>query len=99
MVLVNQFPSDNFQNFNTVINIEEFNVIEAPSAVRAFSVLGLAGLYALVEGDGTRFTFGEAQIETTGKHHKIKKMVASGGAVGVSLVGEYHSDTRQVDVR
>ena len=98
MVLVNQFPSDDFQNFNTVINIEEFNVIEAPSAVRAFSVLGLAGLYALVEGDGTRFTFGEAQIETTGKHHKIKKMVASGGAVGVSLVGEYHSDTRQVDV-
>ena len=98
MVLVNHFTLGNFRDYDTTIKLEEFNVIEAPAAVRAFSVLGLAGLYSLVEGDGTRFTTGEAQIETVGATHKITSLSASGGAVGVSLVGEYNRDTREVDV-
>ena len=98
MVLVNEFHAGGFDAYDTTINLEEFNVIEAPTAVRAFSVLGLAGLYSLVEGDGTRFTTGEAQIQTRGTRHKITKMVASGGAVGLSMVGDYNSETRQVDM-
>ena len=98
MILVNQFRGDGFANYDTKIQLEEFNVIEAPAAVRAFSVLGLAGLYALVEGDGTRFTTGEAHIETRGAQHNITKLNAGGGAVGVTLIGEYNSQTRQVDV-
>ena len=98
MVLVNHFKSGNFKDYDTTIKLEEFNVIEAPAAVRAFSVLGLAGLYSLVEGDGTRFTTGEVRIETSGARHKITSLVASGGAVGVSLVGDYNRDTRLVDV-
>ena len=98
MVLVNDFHADGFDAYDTTITLEDFNIIEAPAAVRAFSVLGLAGLYSLVEGDGTRFTTGEAQIETRGKRHKVTKMVASGGAVGLSMVGEYNSETRQVDM-
>ncbi len=98
MVLTNQFKSDGFENYDTTIQLEDFNVIEAPAAVRAFSVLGLAGLYALVEGDGTRFSTGEARIETRGSAHKITNLVASGGAVGLSMVGEYNSETRKVDV-
>lgn len=98
MVLVNHFKSGNFRDYETTIKLEEFNVIEAPAAVRAFSVLGLAGLYSLVEGDGTRFTTGEAQITTTGAQHNITSLTASGGAVGVSLVGKYNRDTREVDV-
>ena len=98
LVLVNEFQQGRFDHYDTTINLEEFNVIEAPAAVRAFSVLGLAGLYSLVEGDGTRFTSGEARIETKAGRHKITKMVASGGAVGITLVGEYDSTTRQVDV-
>ena len=98
MVLVNQFKDAGFDHYDTTISLEEFNVIEAPAAVRAFSVLGLAGLYALVEGDGTRFTRGEAQIKTTGATHNITKLTASGGAVGLSMVGEYNSETRQVDI-
>ena len=98
LVLSNEFKQGRFDHYETTINLEEFNVIEAPAAVRAFSVLGLAGLYSLVEGDGTRFTTGEAKIETKAGQHIISKMVASGGAVGVSLVGEYDSNTRKVDV-
>ena len=98
LVLVNEFKNGSFTDFDTTINLEEFNVIEAPAAVRAFSVLGLAGLYSLVEGDGTRFTRGEAEIQTRGKAHTITHMAASGGAVGVTLLGKYDSDTKQVDV-
>ena len=98
MVLVNEFINDGFSDYNTTINLEEFNVIEAPAAVRAFSVLGLAGLYSLVEGDGTRFTRGEALIETNGKDHNIKSIKASGGAVGITMLGHYNSETKQVDV-
>ena len=98
MVLTNHYPKDDFTNFTTTINLEEFNVIEAPTAVRAFSVLGLAGLYSLVEGDGTRFTTGEVVIETTGTKHNLKKLNASGGALGVTMVGTYDRATRQVDM-
>ena len=98
LVLVNEFTADGFGDYNTTINLEEFNVIEAPAAVRAFSVLGLAGLYSLVEGDGTRFTRGEAYIETRGKTHNIKSIKASGGAVGITMLGSYNSETKQVDV-
>lgn len=98
LVLVNEFKNGSFTDYDTTINLEEFNVIEAPAAVRAFSVLGLAGLYSLVEGDGTRFTRGEAEIQTRGKAHQITHMTASGGAVGVTLLGKYNSDTKQVDV-
>lgn len=98
MVLVNEFHADGFDSYDTTITLEDFNVIEAPAAVRAFSVLGLAGLYSLVEGDGTKFTTGEARIQTRGKRHKITKMVASGGAVGLTMVGDYNSETRQVDM-
>ena len=98
LVLINEFVGDGFADYNTTINLEEFNVIEAPAAVRAFSVLGLAGLYSLVEGDGTRFTRGEAYIETRGKSHQIKNLQASGGAVGITMLGSYNSQTKQVDV-
>ncbi|MGC6517199.1 MAG: AsmA-like C-terminal domain-containing protein [Candidatus Puniceispirillaceae bacterium] len=98
MVLVNSYKGDDFSTYDTTINLEEFNVIEAPAAVRAFSVLGLAGLYSLVEGDGTRFTRGEVEIQTTGNEHIITRLQASGGAVGVTMVGKYNSKTRQVDI-
>ena len=53
LIWMNEFFKDgDFSKYDTTINLEEFNVIEAPAAVRAFSVLGLAGLYSLVEGDG-----------------------------------------------
>jgi hypothetical protein len=42
------FESEDYKRYNTRIDIENFAVIEAPRAVRAFSVLSLAGLYALV---------------------------------------------------
>ena len=98
MVLTNHYPDSDFNEFTTTINLEEFNVIEAPTAVRAFSVLGLAGLYSLVEGDGTKFTTGEVVIETSGTKHDLKKLSASGGALGVTMVGTYDRHTGQVDM-
>ena len=96
--LVNRFTSKDMKDFETVIQLEEFNVIEAPAAVRAFSVLSVAGLYSLVEGDGTRFTRGEARIRTEKGLHYLDKLRASGGAVGVTMVGVYDRANRQVDV-
>ena len=98
LILMNEFKDGDFSEYDTTINLEEFNVIEAPAAVRAFSVLGLAGLYSLVEGDGTRFTRGEAFISTKGDDVEIKHMRASGGAVGVTMLGRYNRQTKQVDV-
>ena len=96
--LVNRFTSKDMKDFETVIQLEEFNVIEAPAAIRAFSVLSVAGLYSLVEGDGTRFTRGEARIRTEDGLHYLDKIRASGGAVGVTMVGVYDRTNRQVDV-
>ena len=61
-------------------------------------MLSLAGLYSLVEGDGTAFQRGEAVLETRGPMVKIVSMKASGEAVGVTMLGVYDRATKKVDV-
>jgi hypothetical protein len=78
--------------------LAKFRIVEAPRALRAFSVLSLAGLYSLVEGDGTAFRRGEAVLETRGPTVKIVSMKASGEAVGVTMLGVYDRATKRVDV-
>jgi len=92
------FDSADFKHYDTLIEIEDFAVVEAPRAVKALSVLSLAGLYALVEGDGTAFTQGHAELETRGSVVNIKALKASGNAVAVSMVGVYDLTSKQVDV-
>ena len=92
------FDSADFKHYDTRIAIEDFAVVEAPRAVKALSVLSLAGLYALVEGDGTAFRYGHAELETRGSVVNIKALKASGDAVAVSMVGVYDRTSKQVDV-
>jgi len=96
--LVNQFTNDALSDYDTTIELEEFNVIEAPAAIRAFSVLSLSGLYSLVEGDGTRFTRGEGRIKTRNGVHEFDVLKATGGAVGVYMVGSFDRNSGAVDV-
>jgi hypothetical protein len=98
MVLINQFPTRDLREFDTVIDIRDFRIREAPAAVRAFSVLSLAGLYALVEGDGTGFARGEARFSSKNGFHRIESVRASGAALGIAMVGSYDRNSRQVDV-
>lgn len=98
MVLINLFPSSDLSEFDTQIEITDFRVREAPAAVRAFSVLSLAGLYALVEGDGTGFARGEARFSSKDGLHRIESVRASGAALGIAMVGSYDRNSRQVDV-
>ena len=89
---------DGFENFDTRIRITNFNVIEAPRAVRAFSVLAPTGLYSLVEGEGTSFDWGEAAIEKRGPKINLTQVTGRGQAVSVAFVGQYDDETRKVDV-
>jgi len=98
MRLKNTFNGSDFKSYDTKIDLEKFRVVEAPRALRAFSVLSLAGLYSLVEGDGTAFRKGQAILETRGPEVKILKMRASGEAVGVTMLGRYNRISKKVDV-
>ena len=89
---------DGFENFDTNIRITNFTVVEAPRAVRAFSVLAPTGLYSLVEGQGTSFDWGEAAIEKRGSKVNLTQVTGRGQAVSVAFVGQYDDETRQVDV-
>ena len=89
---------DGYRNFDTNIRITNFTVVEAPTAVRAFSVLAPAGLYDLVEGEGTGFSWGEATIETRGSEVVLRQVTGQGQAVSVAFVGKYDRESRQADV-
>lgn len=89
---------DGFDNFNSTIRITNFRVVEAPRAVRAFSVLAPAGLVGLVEGEGTGFGWGEAEIQKRGQKINLTKVTGRGQAVSVAFVGQYDRETREVDV-
>ena len=77
----NVYRNNNFDNFETEIKVTDFSVVEAPKSIRALSVLSLTGLYSLIEGDGTKFDVGVANIETIGNRRILKNVRASGEAV------------------
>ena len=96
--LVNTYVPDNFAEFDTQIKIREFNVVEAPRAVRAFSVLGPIGLLSLVKGDGTRFEWGEAEFRKRGSLVDIRQLRGGGVDIALSMVGRYDTMSREVEV-
>ena len=93
------FRDDEFRSYDTKISLEKFQVVEAPTALRAFSVLSLGGLYSLVEGDGTAFRQGEADLEIRGAKVNIKTITANGDAVGIAMTGAYNRANKKVNVR
>jgi len=97
MVLKTRFI-DGYENFDTNIRITNFSVVEAPAAIRAFSVLAPIGLYNLVEGEGTGFAWGEAEIEKRGSEVILRQVTGRGQAVSVAFVGKFDRSTRVMDV-
>jgi hypothetical protein len=96
--IINRFVPGNFSDFDSEMRLSNFNVVEAPRAVRAFSVLGPIGLLQLVKGDGTRFDWGEAAFHKRGSSVSIKTMRGGGSDIAVSMVGRYDKNTREVDI-
>ncbi|XDZ64999.1 AsmA-like C-terminal domain-containing protein [Alphaproteobacteria bacterium LSUCC0684] len=85
-------------HYDVLLDLENFNVIEAPRAVRMLSVLSLAGLYSLLEGDGTNFREGSAMISVSPGVQKIHQARGTGEALAVDFVGIVDSDKRELEV-
>ena len=99
LVLINTYQNKEFDNFNTKIRLTDFSVVEAPKSLRTLSVLSLTGLYSLIEGDGTRFAVGIADIETAGERRILNDVRASGEAIKFQLAGEYDRQTDEIQIR
>ena len=74
-------------HFEVEIDIRDFNVVEAPRALRMFSVLSLAGLYSLLDGDGTAFSAGHTRISISPEKQVIHQARATGPSLAVDIVG------------
>lgn len=96
--LATTFSEDSLSAYRTEIELTDFHVVEAPRAVWAFSVLSVAGLSSLVEGEGTHFSKGQAIIVANENKFRLEKVRAVGEAVGVHLLGNYDRKTKQVEV-
>jgi hypothetical protein len=96
--MVAEFLPDEKGHALISFELEEFSVIEAPAAVQMLSVLSLAGLYSLVEGDGTKFSLGYARIETYEDRQIIHQARATGPALAVDLVGVLKPETRELEI-
>lgn len=96
--LATTFSADSLSSYRTEIELIDFHVVEAPRAIRAFSVLSVAGLSSLVEGEGTHFSKGQAIIDADGPLFRLEKVRAVGEAVGVHLLGTYDKQSGQVDI-
>ena len=96
--MVTEFDKDDSSVFETNFELEDFRVIEAPTAVRMMSVLSLAGMYSLVEGDGTHFNLGHARVEAKDGRVIIHQARASGDALAVDLVGYLEPEIRKIEV-
>ena len=98
MLMRTRFSDATFERYSTTFDVDDFVVVEAPTAVRMFSVLSLAGLYGLVEGEGTAFARGQAIIHSQGDFHNLERVQAGGAALGISLVGQVDRQNRTLDV-
>ena len=96
--MVTMFNASDDGGYETHFELEDFRVIEAPTAVRMMSVLSLAGMYSLLEGDGTAFEVGHARIEKRDDRFIIHQARASGNALAVDLVGVVKPETRELEV-
>ena len=86
------------QNYQVHAELLDFNVIEAPAAVRFFSVLSIAGIYSILEGEGTHFAKGYADIEVSPERQVLHQIKATGGAIAVDLIGVIEPETRNLEV-
>ncbi|MDC1383311.1 DUF3971 domain-containing protein [Candidatus Puniceispirillum sp.] len=98
LTLKNVFQDSTLSSYDTKIRLKNFQVVEAPTALRALSVLSLVGLYSLVDGDGTSFRQGEADLEVRGPKVNIKILKASGDALGIAITGTYNRSNKKVNV-
>ena len=98
LYMVAEFHPDAAGHATVNFELEDFKVIEAPTAVRMMSVLSLAGLYSLIEGDGTHFNLGHAHIETFADKQIIHQARATGDALAVDLVGVVYPEQRALEV-
>ncbi|NDB04021.1 MAG: hypothetical protein EBY38_10225, partial [Flavobacteriaceae bacterium] len=98
MRLVNKFLSSGFSSYDTQIDLKNFRVVEAPAALQLFSVLSPIGLYAIVEGEGTKFRFGTANLQTRGDKVNIMHIKGHSDAVDVSVVGTYQRSNGMVNL-
>ena len=96
--MVTEFDKDDASVFETNFELEDFRIIEAPTAVRMMSVLSLAGMYSLVEGDGTHFNRGHARVAGKDGRVIIHQARASGDALAVDLVGYLEPETRKIEI-
>lgn len=98
LYMVAEFHPDEEGHATVNFELEDFRVIEAPTAVRMMSVLSLAGLYSLIEGDGTQFNLGYAHIETFADRQVIHQARATGDALAVDLVGIVDPVQKELEV-
>lgn len=82
------YQPDDAENYVAEFSLTDFRVIEAPRAIRMLSVLSLAGLYSLVEGDGTAFNEGQARIVVTPGFQNLDTVKARGDALALELTGQ-----------
>ena len=92
------FSAGDRSQSETRILIDDFRLIKGAKAVRVYAVLSPTGLFSLVDGEGTFFNRGEAIINSSDGVFQFKKMRATGASVGLGLVGEYDSQSGQVEV-
>ena len=96
--MVVEFDPLTTEHYQVHAELNDFNVIEAPAAVRFFSVLSIAGMYSILEGEGTHFAKGYADIEVSPERRILHQIKATGGAIAVDLIGVIETDTRNLEV-
>ncbi|MGB1964842.1 MAG: AsmA-like C-terminal domain-containing protein, partial [Candidatus Puniceispirillales bacterium] len=92
------YEPDDAEHYVADFALTDFRVIEAPRAIRMLSVLSLAGLYSLVEGDGTAFTEGQARIIVTPDYQKLETVKARGDALAIELTGQINRDDESLNI-
>ena len=92
------YDSEDDGYYTANFTLEDFRIIEAPTAVRMLSLLSLAGLFSLLEGDGTAFTDGSARIRVSPEEQRIDFAKARGDALALEVTGIIyrHDDTLDV---
>lgn len=80
------------------VNVEDFRIVNLPLFAKLLSVASLQGLADLLDGGGIVFDHLELPFVMERDSFQVRKALASGASLGVTMEGIYQRDVQQIDV-
>ena len=93
------FLNASYDQYEGIIDTENFSLINAPGFINSLSILSFSGIQSIVTGEGVFFNKGQAKIFVDDNIFNFDKLYLSSESLGISARGKLNLKDQNVDLR